>query len=169
MRTLPDRKENAPVQVEQQELVEQAIAQHSQRPGGLLPLLHAVQDGLGYVPQDALARIAAAVHQSVAEVYGVVRFYHHFRQTPPGRHVLRVCMAEACQSMGADRLVEHARRTLGVDLHETTGDGAVTLEPVYCLGNCACSPALLLDDAELVGRVDAARFDAIVERCRRPA
>jgi formate dehydrogenase subunit gamma len=166
---VPASKENVPVQVQQQEVVEQAIAQHAGRPGGLLPLLHAVQDGLGHVPPEALPRIAAAMHQSVAEVYGVVRFYHHFRQEAPGRHVLRVCMAEACQSMGAGALVEHARRSLGVDLHGTTSDGAVTLEPVYCLGNCACSPALLLDDAELVGRVDAARFDAVVERCRGPA
>lgn len=154
--------------VDPSSVVEQAIAGHAPRPGGLLPLLHAVQDGLGYLPQEFLPRIALAMHQSVAEVYGVVRFYHHFRLTPPGRHVLRVCVAEACQSMGAARLLEHARAVLGIDLHETTSDGAVTLEPVYCLGNCACSPALMLDDAELVGRVDGARFDAVVEQCRRP-
>jgi len=150
-------------------LVEQAIERHAQRPGGLLPLLHAIQDALGYLPQQFVPRIAVAMHQSVAEVYGVIRFYHHFRLTPPGRHVLRVCMAEACQSMGAARLLEHARDALGIDLHQTTSDGSVTLEPVYCLGNCACSPALMLDDAELVGRVDGPRFDAIVEQCRRSA
>ena len=147
--------------------VEAAIQAHAGRPGGLLPLLHEIQDRLGYVPPESLARIAAALHLSRAEVYGVVGFYHHFRSSPPGRHVLRVCMAEACQSLGAAGLRDHARRVLGVDWHETTADGAITLEPVYCLGNCACSPAMLLDADELVGRVDAASFDAVVERCRK--
>jgi formate dehydrogenase subunit gamma len=157
------------VQREPKDVVEQAIARHAQRPGGLLPLLHEIQDTLGYVPPDCLPRIAQGMHQSIAEIHGVVSFYHHFRKEPPGRHVVRVCLAEACQSMGAARLLEHARAALGVDLHGTTADGAVTLEPVYCLGNCACSPAMLVDDAELVGRVDARRFDAVVEQCRRPA
>jgi formate dehydrogenase subunit gamma len=156
-------------QIEANDVVEQAIDCHAQRPGGLLPLLHAIQDRLGYLPQEFLPRIAVAMRQSVAEVYGVIRFYHHFRLTPPGRHVLRVCVAESCQSMGANRLLAHARDSLGIDLHQTTSDGALTLEPVYCLGNCACSPALMLDDTELVGRVDGPRFDAIVEQCRRPA
>ena len=148
-------------------VVERAISDHARRPGGLLPLLHQIQDELGYLPQEIVPRVALAMHQSVAEVYGVIRFYHHFRLTPPGRHVLRVCLAESCQSMGAGRLLQHARDSLGVDLHQTTADGCLTLEPVYCLGNCACSPALMVD-AELVGRVDGARFDAIVEQCRRP-
>jgi len=157
------------VQSDMSSVLEQAIAIHARRPGGLLPLLHAVQDGLGYVPPDAVPRIAQAMHLSIAEVHGVISFYHHFRQHAPGRHVVRVCVAEACQSMGAARLLEHARRVLGVDLHGTTGDGAITLEPVYCLGNCACSPAVLVDDAELVGRVDAPRFDAVVAQCRSAA
>jgi formate dehydrogenase subunit gamma len=150
-------------------VLEEAIGAHAQRPGGLLPLLHAVQDAVGFIPPDSVPRIARAMHLSVAEVHGVISFYHHFRQQAPGRHVLRICVAEACQSMGANRLVEHARQVLGVELHGTTADGAITLEPVYCLGNCACSPALLLDDAQLVGRVDAPRFDALVEQCRTPA
>lgn len=156
-------------QAESNGAVELAIARHAQRPGGLLPLLHEIQDELGFVPSDSVPRIAEAMHQSVAEINGVIGFYHHFRRTAAGRHVVRLCMAEACQSMGAAKLLEYARKVLGVDLHGTTLDGAITLEPVYCLGNCACSPAVLVDDAELAGRVDARRFDAIVAQCRRPA
>jgi formate dehydrogenase subunit gamma len=142
-----------------------AIDRHAARPGGLLPLLHEVQDRLGFVPPDAVPAIARAMHRSIAEVHGVISFYHHFRSTPPGRHVVRLCMAEACQAMGARDLLAHARATLGVELHGTSADGAVTLEPVYCLGNCACSPAVLVD-ADLVGRVDAQRFDELVAGCR---
>ncbi len=148
-----------------EDAVATAIEQHAQRPGGLLPLLHAIQDRLGCVPSESVPTIAKAMHLSIAEVHGVVRFYHHFRETPPGRHVVRLCMAEACQAMGSKTLLEHARESLGVDLHETTADGAVTLEPVYCLGNCACSPALLVDDT-LVGRVDPERFDGVIAQCR---
>ena len=156
-------------QVDVNAAVEQAIERQALRPGGLLPLLHDIQDRLGYVPEDRIAQIAKAMHLSAAEVYGVVRFYHHFRSQAPGRHVLRLCLAEACRSMGAQQLLEHARAALGIGLHETTGDGEVTLEPVYCLGNCACAPALMVDDAQLVGRVDAERFDAVVSQCRRPS
>jgi formate dehydrogenase subunit gamma len=150
------------------EVVAESIARHAQRPGGLLPLLHEIQDRLGFVPGDSVPGIAKAMHLSIAEVHGVISFYHHFRKTAPGRHVLRVCLAEACQSMGAEQLLKHAKQVLGVDLHETTADGAVTLEPVYCLGNCACSPAVMVDTA-LVGRVDAPRLDTIVDACRRTA
>jgi formate dehydrogenase subunit gamma len=108
-------------QIEANDVVEQAIDCHAQRPGGLLPLLHEIQDGLGYLPETALARIAVALHQSLAEIFGVVRFYHHFRLSPPGRHVVRLCLAEACQSMGANQLLAHARKTLRIDLHQTTG------------------------------------------------
>ena len=147
-------------------VVAAAIAAHGQRPGGLLPLLHEIQDRLGHVPREAVAQIAKSMQLSIAEVHGVIGFYHHFRQHAPGRHVLRICLAEACQSMGSRRLLEHARALTGCDLHGTSADGAVTLEPVYCLGNCACSPAVLLDN-ELVGRVDEQRMDALVQRCRR--
>jgi len=98
-------------------------------------------------------------------VHGVVTFYHHFRSAPPGEHVVRICRAEACQAMGADGLVAHAKKALGVDFHGTTKDGAVTLEAVYCLGNCACSPAVMVDD-DLHGRVSRQRFDAIVKNLR---
>ncbi len=158
----------AHVEVSTAQVVATAIELHAHRPGGLLPLLHEIQDRAGYVPPEFVPVIAKAMRLSVAEVHGVISFYHHYRATPPGRHTVRVCVAEACQSMGANQLVEHARASLGVDMHGTTGDGAVTLEPVYCLGNCACSPAVLVDN-DLVGRVDAQRFDAIVRQCREAA
>jgi formate dehydrogenase subunit gamma len=158
----------APVELEIAQVVSSAIALHAHRPGGLLPLLHEIQDRTGYVPPGSVAQIAKAMNLSIAEVHGVISFYHHFRATPPGRHVVRVCVAEACQSMGANQLVAHARASLGVEMHETTDDGALTLEPVYCLGNCACSPAVLVDK-DLIGRVDAKRFDAIVKQCREAA
>ncbi len=138
-----------------------AIRAHAHRPGALLPVLHAIQDRLGYVPPAGVAAIARGLGLSRAEIHGVLGFYHDFRSTPPGRRVVRICMAEACLSMGAERLREHARAALGIDFHQTTADGAVTLEPVYCLGNCACSPAVMVGRA-LHGRVSAARFDAIV-------
>jgi formate dehydrogenase subunit gamma len=102
-----------------------------------------------------------SLNLSRAEVHGVLTFYHDFRQTPPGRHVVRVCRAEACQSMGSDRLVEHVKARLGIDFHQTSPDGRFTLEPVFCLGDCACSPALMLD-GKLHGRVDAAAFDRLI-------
>jgi formate dehydrogenase subunit gamma len=130
-------------------------------PGAVLPVLHALQEHFGYVDPAAVPLVAEALNLSRAEVHGVVTFYHDFRQTPPGRHVLRVCRAEACQSMGADRLAAHIKARLGIDFHQTSADGRVTLEPVFCLGDCACSPALMLD-GELHGRVDAAAFDRLM-------
>ncbi|MFC4728188.1 formate dehydrogenase subunit gamma [Coralloluteibacterium thermophilus] len=147
--------------------VEEAIALHARRPGPLLPILHEVQDALGYVPEGAVAPIAAALNVSRADVHGVVSFYHHFRKRPPGRHVLQVCAAEACQAMGARALQAHAERVLGMR-HGTTADGAITLEPVYCLGNCALSPAVMLDGA-LHGRVDPERLDRLIDACRGDA
>jgi len=141
-------------------IVDAALAAHTGEPGALLPVLHAIQDALGYLPADSLSRVAAALNLSRAEVHGVVSFYHDFRTSPPGRRVVKICRAEACQSMGAEALVEHAEQRLGVAMHETRADGAVTLEPVYCLGNCACSPAVMVD-GELHGRVSPARFDEL--------
>ncbi|MFO1351461.1 MAG: formate dehydrogenase subunit gamma [Gammaproteobacteria bacterium] len=144
----------------------QAVVKHErQRPGALLPILHGIQDQLGFIPKDAVAPIAQALNLSRAEVYGVVSFYHHFRRIPPGRHTVHLCRAEACQAMGAKRLEAHAKTALGIDFHETTADGAVTLEPVYCLGNCALSPAILVDGAPQ-GRVTPERFDALVAALR---
>ena len=144
------------------EIVGQAIERQKDRPGGLLPLLHDIQDRLGHVPQDALPEIAKALNLSRAEVHGVVTFYHHFRSEKPGKQVVRICRAEACQAMGANELVAHAKKTLGVDFHGTTEDGRFTLEAVYCLGNCACSPAIMIDD-DLHGRVTPGRFDELVK------
>jgi formate dehydrogenase subunit gamma len=147
-------------------VVAEAVDLHAQRPGGLLPLLHEIQDRLGHVPPDSVPVIARAMHLSIAEVHGVISFYHHFRQQAPGRHVLRLCRAEACQSMGAEALMARARKALGIEgAHGTSADGAVTLEPVYCLGNCACAPAALVDD-ELRGRLDASALDALIAQCR---
>lgn len=134
---------------------------HQGMEGPLLPILHAIQAAFGHVPQEALPLIAKNLNISRAEVHGVVSFYHDFREASAGRHVVKLCRAEACQSMGADRVAEHAKRALGVDWHGTTPDGAVTLEPVFCLGLCACGPAALID-GRVVGRVDEAHFDALV-------
>jgi len=133
--------------------------------GPLIPILHAVQDALTYVPRDAVPLIAAELNLSRAEVHGVVSFYHYFRQEPAGRHVIHVCRAEACQSVGAVALETHAKQALGVDYHHTTADGAISLEPVYCLGNCALGPSVMIDN-RLQGRVTAQRFDALVARAR---
>lgn len=145
--------------------VRAAIAQHRDRPGALLPVLHAVQDAVGYVPKEAVPLIAQALNLSRAEVHGVVSFYHTFRQQPPGRHVLQLCRAEACQAVGAGALEAHARHRLGIDYHGTTADGALTLEPVYCLGNCALGPSMTVD-GQLLGRVTPQRFDTLVEGLR---
>ena len=149
--------------------VEAALDTHRGRPGALLPILHAIQDALGWIPPDAVAVIANDLNQTRAEVHGVVTFYHHFRATRPGRHVVRLCRAEACQALGARELETHAKRMLGIDFHQTTADGAITLEPVYCLGNCGCGPSLLLDDEELHARVTTDAFDAIVRAAREVA
>ena len=130
--------------------------------GPLLPILHAVQAAFGHVPAAALPVIADVLNLSRAEVYGVMSFYHDFRAEPAGRKVLKICRAEACQAMGADAVAARALAALGVDWHGTTADGAVTLEPVYCLGLCACAPAAMID-GRVVGRVDDARLDALID------
>ncbi len=148
----------SPVVARTDEIIDDFLAME----GPLLPILHAVQAEFGHIPQETLPVIASALNISKAEVHGVVTFYHDFREEPAGRHVLKLCRAEACQAMGSDRVADHVRAALGVDWHETTPDGAVTLEPVFCLGLCACGPAALVD-GRVVGRVDAARIDAILE------
>ena len=129
--------------------------------GPLLPILHAVQAEWGHVPQGALPVIALSLNISRAEVHGVMTFYHDFREEPAGRHVLRICRAEACQAMGGVALADAAKTRLGVDWHGTTADGAVTLEPVFCLGLCACGPAAQID-GRIVGRVNAARLETLL-------
>ena len=130
--------------------------------GPLLPILHGIQEEFGHVLQDALPVIAEALNISKAEVHGVVTFYHDYRSHPAGRHVLKVCQAEACQSMGSDAIAAKLKQLLGIGFHETTRDGSVTLEPVYCLGLCACAPSAMLD-GEVIGRLDAEKLDDIVE------
>jgi formate dehydrogenase subunit gamma len=137
------------------------IEQYRETPGGLLPLLHAIQARLGFVPADSVPSIAKALHLSRAEVHGVISFYHDFRSEPAGEHLLQICRAEACQAVGARELEAHAKASLGVDFGGTTTDGAITLEAVYCLGNCACSPSVRLDD-QIHARVDAARLDELL-------
>jgi formate dehydrogenase subunit gamma len=127
----------------------------------LLPILHDVQAEFGYIPQESLPQIALALNISRAEVHGVVSFYHDFRESPAGRSVVKLCRAEACQAMGGDTVAAHARAKLGVDWHETTPNGAVTLEPVFCLGLCACAPAAMVN-GKLLGRVDADKLDKIL-------
>jgi formate dehydrogenase subunit gamma len=134
-------------------------------PGALMPILHAVQEAVGYVPKDSVPIIAQELNLSRAEVHGVLTFYHYFRKEPGGRHIVHLCRAEACQAVGAVELESHAKLTLGIDFHGTTSDGAITLEPVYCLGNCALGPSLMIDD-QLRGRVSTSRFDELIEQTR---
>ena len=133
--------------------------------GPLLPILHGIQEEFGHVPQEALPVIASALNLSRAEVHGVVSFYHDFRREPAGRHVLKLCQAESCQAMGSDAVAARIKQLLGIDFHQTTADGAVTLEPVYCLGLCACSPSAMLD-GEVIGRLDAEKVDEILAEVR---
>ena len=134
----------------------------AEEPGALLPILHAVQDEFGYVPTAAVPHIAGALNLSRAEVHGVVSFYHLIRTSPPGKKTLYLCRAESCRAMGGVALEEHARERLGIDYHQTTDDGEVSLEPVYCLGNCSCSPSVMIDD-RLYSRVSPARLDELLD------
>ena len=135
---------------------------HGSRPDALLEILHDMQDSLGHVPPAALPEIAAELNLSRAEVYGTFSFYHDFRDRPPGRRVLQVCRAEACQAVGCEALADHAAERLGTAFGETSADGAVTLKTVYCLGNCALGPAVMLD-GRLYGRVTAERLDSLLD------
>jgi len=137
-------------------------------PGALLPILHALQEEFGYVDHAAVPLVADALNLSHAEVHGVISFYHDFRHAPAGRHVLRICRAEACQSMGCEALVRHVENHLGIRIGETTPDGSVTVEPVYCLGNCALSPAMMLD-GKPYGRVSPRVADSLLDDVRRRA
>jgi formate dehydrogenase subunit gamma len=136
-------------------------ARHGNKASELLEILHELQHQLGYIPEAAKPVIAKAVNLSRAEVHGVITFYHDFRSAPAGRHIIKICRAEACQSMGTDQLCSHAEKSLGAPMGETSKDGRYTIEAVYCLGNCALSPAVLIGD-QLFGKVDAKRFDQIV-------
>ena len=151
-----------PLPAEDRAKVGEVLERLGKLPGALLPVLHGVQDALGYVPPGAVPLIASGLNLSRAEVHGVISFYHYFRSEKPGRHVLQLCRAEACQAVGAAALERHVKQTLGVDFHQTTADGRYTLQPVYCLGNCACGPSLMIDE-DLHGRMSAQRFDALLQ------
>ena len=137
------------------------IAELKDKQGALLPILHGIQDALGYIPPECVPDIAKALNLSRAEVHGVISFYHYFRDTPAGKHTIHLCRAESCQAMGSEALEAHVKAKLGIDYHETTADGQFSLEPVYCLGNCACSPAMQIGK-EVYGRVSADSFDATI-------
>lgn len=143
-----------------EERVREIIADHLGLEGPLLPIFHALQAEYDHVPQMSVPVIAEVLNLGRAEVHGVMTFYHDFRKEPAGKHVVKICRAEACQSVGADRIADHAMSKLGVDWHETTKNGNVTLEPVFCLGLCACGPAALVD-GKVVGRVDEGKLDRI--------
>jgi formate dehydrogenase subunit gamma len=142
-----------------QQIASEIIASFDARAEMLVQILHAFMNRFAWISEDAIRQLAKELNLSRADVHGVVSYYHDFRTTPPGRHIVKVCEAEACQAMGSRELSQHAQRSLGVDMH--SGNADVSLEPVYCLGNCACSPAIMVN-GKTYGRVNAERFDAIV-------
>lgn len=161
------RPQNAEEGLEEQvRLIRAALDRHAGTEGAALPILHDIQDALGFVPAEAVPMIAAALNRSRAEIHGVITFYHDFRAAPAGRHVVRVCQAEACQSMGSATVAAAFAERLGLAMGETSADGSVTLEPVYCLGLCACAPAAMVD-GEVVGRIDRAAIEAIGQAMQR--
>jgi formate dehydrogenase subunit gamma len=145
-----------------QATVQAIAAALKDKTGALLPILHGIQNAMGYIPSESVPEIAKVLNLSRAEVHGVISFYHYFRDTQPGKHTIHLCRAESCQAMGGKQLENHVKTRLGIDFHETTADGKFTLEPVYCLGNCACSPAMQIGE-EIYGRVSANSFDAVIK------
>jgi formate dehydrogenase subunit gamma len=148
------------------EVAATVIAGHAARQGALLPILHDLQETFGYIPEPAVPLVAQALNLSRAEVHGVVTFYHDFRAAPAGRHVLKLCQAEACQSCGCDVLTARAEKALGIKLGETTADGRITLEAVYCLGLCSASPSAMLD-GKVVARIDDRKLDTLLAEASR--
>jgi len=132
--------------------------------GALLPVLHAIQEKIGFIPSETVRVIADELNLSRAEVHGVISFYHHFRESAPGKNVIQVCLAESCQAMGAESLLGHIQMTAGCGVHHTTSNGQVTLEPVYCLGLCAQSPAIMIND-QLHAKMTPEKFDALLAAC----
>ncbi len=151
-----------------QATVQEIIAALKDKPGALLPILHGIQDELGYIPAETVPDIAAALNLSRAEVHGVISFYHYFRDTPPGKQTVHLCLAESCQAMGGKQLEMHVKNRLGIGFHETTADGNFSLEPVYCLGNCACSPAMQIGK-DIYGRVSTDSFDSVINEMEKSA
>ncbi len=137
------------------------IKKHQILPGAMLPILHAIQNEMSFIPSNALTLIAKALNVSRAEVHGVISFYHHFRTEEPGAHVIEICRGESCQAMGSRALEENIKQSLSIDYHQTSKDRQYTLEPVYCLGNCACSPAIRIGD-DIHGELDQQKFEKIL-------
>jgi formate dehydrogenase subunit gamma len=146
--------------------ISRIVRELKSKPGALLPILHGIQEELGYIPEDAIPLIASEMNLTRAEVHGVITFYHDFRSHPPGRHIIRICQAESCQAAGSEALTDYARKRLGIGFHQTTEDSSCSLEPVYCLGNCALSPSIMVDK-EVFGRVTEERFDEILSEARQ--
>ncbi|MFV0244222.1 MAG: formate dehydrogenase subunit gamma [Qingshengfaniella sp.] len=155
----------SPSQTLPPERIDEIINAHLHLEGPLLPIFHAFQEEFGFVPEAALGRIADALNLTKAEVHGVMSFYHDFRKAPAGQHVIKICRAEACQSMGSEAIAARVLDKVGLDWHATTPNGKVTIEPIYCLGLCACAPAAMIDD-KVVGRVDEARLEALIAEAR---
>jgi formate dehydrogenase subunit gamma len=145
------------------EIIRQEVAALQHKPGALLPILHAIQNRIGYVPEGAVPIIAEMLQQTRADIHGVISFYHHFRTQPAGSNLLEVCRAEACQARGGRALERHVQKRLGVGYHGTTADNEFTLEPVYCLGNCACGPSIRVNN-ETIGRVTPQKFDELADK-----
>ena len=146
--------------------ISKIVRELKDKPGALLPILHGLQEELGYVPEEAIPIIAGELNLTRAEVHGVVTFYHDFRSEAPGRHVVKICQAESCQAAGGHTLTAHAKQRLGIDFNQTTPDRTCTLEPVYCLGNCALSPSMMIGK-EVFGRVSSERFDEILSEAKQ--
>ena len=145
------------------EAISEIVREFGADPAYLVQILQAIVTRHGWIPEDTIRQLADVLNLSRADVYGVVNYYHDFRTEAPGKHIVKICQAEACQAMGSRALTAHARQSLGTEMHETAED--VTLEPVYCLGNCACAPAVMIDN-KTHGRVDTARFDRLVADLR---
>ncbi len=145
-----------------QQTVSNIIDELKHLPGALLPILHGIQNALGFVPKESQALIAQALNLSRAEVHGVVSFYHHFKDKKPGHSTLQICRAESCQSMGSRELEKHAKQALNIDYHQTTLDGEITLEPVYCLGNCACSPSVRVG-GDVYGNMNPEKLSTLLD------
>lgn len=161
MDTRPGRNMAVPPDDAVQQAVHQSLQLHAGQAGNLLPILHAVQDALGCIPAAAVPTLARELQLSRAEIHGVISFYAHFRDAPAGQVTVEICRAESCQAMGSDGLAEHAKQQLGCDFHATTPDGKVTLEPVYCLGLCAQSPAIMVD-GEPYARMTPDKLDQLL-------
>jgi formate dehydrogenase subunit gamma len=155
----------AEIDTQRQQSVDRIVASFAGQPGALLPIHHAIQEQLGYIPPELVGRIAEGLNLSRADVHGVISFYHYFRHKPPGKHVLQVCRAEACQAMQGEKTEAHAKARLGVDYGETTADGQFTLDAVYCLGNCAAAPSAMVGE-KLYGRVTPERLDEVLAEWR---